>query len=207
MPIASWRRSCVADVYGLFDEYAREYASGERPQASRYLARAGEGADELAGLIDRFLSAVPQLEPDEEARRSVAALLAAERRLAALRERRRLRVEEVVDALMAQLALDPAKRAKVERYYRRLENGVLEPARVSRRVFAVLGELLGPEATWAAPQPAGQMTFSLRAARAEPAAAAPVAAMKPAEPQPETEDEIDRLFGENARIHRFGGTK
>jgi hypothetical protein len=196
MPIASWRRSFVSEVHRLFDEYAREYASGKRPQASRYLARAGEGADELAGLFDRFLSAVPQPAPDEEARARIAALAAAEHPLADLRARKGLRVEEVVDALVARLSLDPAKRAKVERYYRRLENGVLEPARVSRRVFAVLSELLGPEATWGAPQPAPPMRLSLRAARAKPAAAAAPAAFAAMEPEEaEPEDEVDRLFG------------
>jgi hypothetical protein len=192
MPIASWRRSCVPDVYGLFDEYARAYASGERPQASRYLARAGEGAEELAALIDRFLSAVPQPAPDQAARARITALAATERPLANLRARRGLRVDEVVDALVARLALDPTKRAKVERYYRRLESGLLEPARVSRRVFAVLGDVLGPEASWAAPQPVARVTFSLRAARAEPVAAAPLPAVEPVEP--ELEDEVDRLF-------------
>ena len=50
-----------------------------------------------------------------------------------------MRVDEVVDALVERLGLDPAKRANVKSYYQRLEQGFLEPGRVSRRVWAVVG--------------------------------------------------------------------
>ncbi len=54
--IASWRRSSVPEqVAQLFDEYADAYARGERPRAEEYLARAGGQADELAGLLERFV--------------------------------------------------------------------------------------------------------------------------------------------------------
>jgi hypothetical protein len=44
------------DVFTLFDDYAARFARGERPDARAYLARAGEGADELAGLMDAYLA-------------------------------------------------------------------------------------------------------------------------------------------------------
>ncbi len=40
------------DVMVLFDEYAARFARGERPDPREYLRRAGEGAEELASLID-----------------------------------------------------------------------------------------------------------------------------------------------------------
>ena len=49
----------MPELFELFDEYASAYARGERPQAREYLERAGPQADELAGLIDRFLVSTP----------------------------------------------------------------------------------------------------------------------------------------------------
>jgi hypothetical protein len=46
----------VADlVLQLFEEYVDRYAGGERPDLRAYLERSGEGRDELAGLVSRFL--------------------------------------------------------------------------------------------------------------------------------------------------------
>ena len=49
----------------LFGEYAEAYARGERPETGEFLARAGGEADELAGLIDRFLAVAPAPTPDD----------------------------------------------------------------------------------------------------------------------------------------------
>src|SRR5687768_11797508 len=130
------------EVYGLFDDYAARFARGERPDARSYLARAGEGADELAALIDRYLESAPAPAPDEDARAVAADWIAGEPPLLALRTRRGLRRDEVVDALMSALRLSPAKREKLKRYYHRLEGGLLEPARVNRRVFEALADTL-----------------------------------------------------------------
>ena len=43
-------------------------------------------------------------------------------------------------AVMGSLGLDPAKRKKVARYYHQLETGLLDPRRVSGRVFEALGD-------------------------------------------------------------------
>src|SRR5262245_42100279 len=185
-----WRRSSVADVVALFEEYAAAYARGDRPRAAEYLNRAGPAADELAKLIDGWLRAVPVPEPDEETTALAEAWTAGQPPLVELRSRRGVRVDDVVDAIVASLSLDPAKRPKVKRYYQRLEQGLLDPARVSRRVMAVVKGLVGERTaealSWRAPdlrvEPA---YYRVGAEMATPLARAS---------EPEPEDEIDRLF-------------
>jgi hypothetical protein len=179
-------------VNKLFAQYADAYARGERPRADEYLARAGEGADELAGLLEGFLRAAPVGEPDEEAVTALETLLAGgEPPLIALRASRGVRVDAVVDALVERLSLDPAKRAKVKRYYQQLEGGLLDAGRVNRRVWAVLSDLVGREvwqhAGWQPPRAA--LPDAYYRAGEVPAIPAPPAQMGEAE-----RDEIDRLF-------------
>src|SRR5207342_2967392 len=120
--IASWRRSSVPELVAqLFAEYADAYARGERPRAEEYLERAGEQADELASLLERFVQATPAREPDAETLALTGTWLTGEPPLVSLRASQGLRVDEVVDALVEKLGLDPAKRAKVKRYYQRLD--------------------------------------------------------------------------------------
>lgn len=180
-------------VFELFDEYAARWARGERPDAREYLERAGEGEGELAVLIDRFLAAAPPPPPGEEARALVEAWAAGESPLLALRVRRGLKRDAVVDRLVSTLGLDPAKRAKVKRYYHELESGLLEPGGVDRRVWDVLaaalraraGDLIG----WRPPPVAARAAF-LRAE--EPAAFTP--SRVPSTEDHEEPDEIDLLF-------------
>ena len=178
-------------VAQLFAEYADAYARGERPRAEEYLARAGGQADELAGLLERFVQATPAREPDADALALTEAWLTGEPPLVGLRASQGVRVDEVVDALVERLGLDPTKRAKVKLYYQRLEGGLLEPSRVSRRVWDVLAAFVGPGsdelAAWHV-RPAAVEGVYLRAA--EPAAAPP----QTAEPDAEAPDEIDLLF-------------
>jgi hypothetical protein len=190
--IASWRRSSVPELVAqLFAEYADAYARGERPRAEEYLARAGGQADELAGLLERFVHATPAREPDAATIALTEAWLTGEPPLVGLRASQGVRVDEVIDALVERLGLDPAKRAKVKRYYQRLEGGLLEPSRVSQKVWDVLTGLVGPHSEELAAchvRPAAAEAVYLRAA--EPAAAPP----QMAEPGGETSDEIDLLF-------------
>jgi hypothetical protein len=145
-------------VPDLFAEYADAYARGERPRADEYLARVGEQADELAGLIERFVRAAPVREPDLQTLALTEASLTGEPPLVTLRASRGVRVDEVVDELVERLALERGKRAKVKRYYQRLEGGLLEPSRVSRKVWEVLTSLVGARseelASWR-PRPVG----------------------------------------------------
>ncbi len=180
------------EVFRLFDEYAARFARGERPDAREYLARAGEGADELAALIDRYLESAPAPAADADARALSQAWLEGEPPLLALRTQRGLKREAVVDALVGRLGLDPAKRKKVERYYHRLETGLLDPARVSGRVFEVLAETLRASLAdvrgWR-PRPVAPEGVYLRAAAPAPSAAPPAVG-----DEPEERDEIDALF-------------
>ena len=180
----------MLDVVALFEEYAAAYSRGDRPRVQEYLERAGPAADELAKLIDGWLRAVPVPEPDDETTALVDAWTTGQPPLVQLRSRRGVRVDDVVDAIVTALALDPAKRAKVKRYYPRLEQGLLDPARVSRKVMAVVKGLVGERTTealvWQAPELRVEPAYYR--AGAKMTVAADMAA------EAESEDEIDRLF-------------
>lgn len=186
----------MADVLDLFEEYAAAYARGEQPRASEFLARAGGDADELGRLLDGFLRRVPAPEPDEEALAATTVLLSHDPPLVALRNSRGIRVDQVVDALVTDLALDPGKRSKVKRLYQRLENGLLDLEAVSEKVWKVVNAVLGSHARDAARWSAGTVGAAeptyFRAAAPAPASAAPL--FRPAAER-EQPDEIDRLFG------------
>ena len=179
----------------LFDDYAARFARGERPDARAYLARAGEGADELARLIEVYLERAPSPAPDEESVALTRAWVEGHPPLLALRTRRGVTRDKVVDALMSRLGLDPGKRDKVKRYYHQLENGLLEPRRVDRSVWEVLAETLKARASELAAQRVrplridASMAYFRVSEAAAPAMAAPMASGPPPE-----EDEIDRLF-------------
>jgi hypothetical protein len=190
--IANWRRSSVSEqVADLFAEYADAYTRGEHPRAEEYLARAGGQADEFARLLERFVRAAPAREPDAATLALTEAALLGEPPLVTLRASQGIRVDDVVDALVEQLEVDESKRAKLKSYYQRLEGGLLDPAAVNRRVWAVLKNMLGPRSEelgrWE-PRPATLGGVYMRAG--EPAAAPPPLARR----QREEPDEIDRLF-------------
>jgi hypothetical protein len=191
--IASWRRSSVSElVADLFAEYADAYARGEHPRAEEYLARAGGQADELARLLERFVRAAQGREPDAATLALTEAALTGEPPLVTLRASQGIRVDDVVDALVERLNVDKSKRAKLKSYYQRLEGGRLEPAGVSRRVWEVLKNVLGPRSEdlgrWE-PRTAVAGAVYMRAAES---AAAPRRSL--ARRTREELDEIDRLF-------------
>jgi hypothetical protein len=190
----SWPRSCVAErVDELFGEYASAYASGERPQAREFLARAGGQVEELASLIDAFLARAPAPAPDEQAVELFEAWQAGESPLLRLRTARGLTRDAVVGALVRTLGLDIKKREKVKRYYHELESGLLEPEHVDRRVWDVLAETLGARVAdlgaWR-PRRSDFPTAAAFARASQPMMAAMRATESPEEPQ----DEVDRLF-------------
>jgi hypothetical protein len=192
-----WRRSSVAEaVAELFDDFARRFSAGERPEVGEYLDRAGEEAGELATLIDIFLQASLPPEPAEDTVAMMEAWAAGEPPLLALRTSRGLRRADVVAALMKLLRLDPGNEIKVGRYYHRLETGLLDPSQVDRRVFEALGEALSARVTdlltWRPPAPEGEPVMYRLRPEAMMEMAAPAA---PPVHSPEEPDEIDRLFG------------
>jgi hypothetical protein len=179
-------------VKELFGEYASAYARGERPQAREFLARAGGQVDELAALIDAFLARAPAPAADEQAVELFEAWQAGESPLLRLRTARGMTRDAVVAVLVRTLRLDPRKEGKVERYYRELETGSLDPEQVDRRVWAALAETLGArvgDLFGRRPRPpeVPAVAFS-RSSRPM------MAAMAAPEPSQEPEDEIDRLF-------------
>jgi hypothetical protein len=118
-------------------------------------------------------------------------MLAEDPPLLSLRVGQGLRVDDVVAALVDRLELEPGKSAKVKRYYQRLEGGLLDPRRLSKRLRVVLADILGASAeaavAWTAPQATAGATFLRRADYVkQPASEAPAAA--------EPGDEIDQLF-------------
>jgi hypothetical protein len=178
-------------VADLFAEYADAYARGEHPRAEDYLARAGGQADELAQLLERFVRAAPAREADAATLALTEAAFTGEPPLVTLRASQGIRVDDVVDELVERLELDKSKRAKLKGYYQRLEGGLLEPARVSHRVWDVLKNVIGPRSEelgrWE-PRTAAAGAVYMRAG--EPAAAPRLSAHR----KREEPDEIDRLF-------------
>lgn len=173
----------------LFAEYADAYVRGERPSSADYLVRAGEEADALAGLIDRFVASAPASRPDAAALILMEAWLSGESPLLALRSRRGLKRDQVVDGLIERFGLDRGKREKVRRYYHELESGFLRP---SRRLVEGLEEILGTPVS----DLIALKSQALHAAPAYYRAGAMISADSVAAPAsaPEPEDEIDRLF-------------
>lgn len=181
-------------LFELFDEYAAAYSRGKRPSADDFLDRAGPEREELAALLAEYLRRAPVHSPSAEDQRHLELLLAQEPPLLALRTERGLRREEVVESLADRLGVAPELHEKLRLRYHELETGQLEPARVDRRVWEALAELLkvraGELAAWARPgRPlAAGLVFQRSAEPAAPLSHA--ATEEPSEP-----DDVDRLFG------------
>src|SRR4051794_34075837 len=144
----------MADVAQLFDQWAAALARGEQPDPLEFIGRAGPAADELRAMMERFLRARPRADPDPEAVAAARAWIAGDAPLVDLRARRGVRVDEVVDAVVAEFALPPDKRPTVKRYYHQLESGALDPTRASRALLDLLTRVLGaPAASVAAWRP------------------------------------------------------
>jgi hypothetical protein len=126
----------------LFDEYAVRYARGEAPDPVPYLDRAGDQAEVLGKMLDRFLQWAPVPAADELMVTLMQAWLENESPLRELRVQRGMRVDEVVDQFSTDLELEPEHRGKLRRYFQRLERGALDVRRVDARVFESLARSL-----------------------------------------------------------------
>lgn len=184
-------------VFELFDEFAAAWARGERPSLDDYLEQAGPEAELLARLVDEYVSRAPAPPPRTDAVELLDAFLEREPGLLTLRRRRGLRVDEVVDALAKVLTVKD--RAKLKARYQQLEGGLLDPRRVSERLWDALAGAVDPSAReaarWGRPAPTAAPAFrvkqeplfeSLAVQRTEPLRQA-------ADPEPA--DEVDQLFG------------
>jgi hypothetical protein len=185
----------VSALDTLFDEFAAAHARGESPDVRDYLARAGDDAEELGRLIDRYLQAVPAQPPDQETIVLMQARLEHTDALVAARVRLGLRRRELSDRLRESLGLGEALGDRVEAAYSELERGQLDPGRVDGRVWDALRKVLGLDALRLA-RSAGPAAASVPFYRLPdvPAAAAASPAQLDAREEP-VRDEVDRLFG------------
>lgn len=178
----------------LFAQYRAAFERGEHPDPRPYLERAGDEEDDLRTMIDAFLVRADVPSPPPEMVAVFEAWLRNEPPLLELRRQRRRTRDEVVDALVATLGIDRAKRAKVAEYYHRLEAGLLDLRRIDERVFSALADALGRHPTGptvARLRPAGASAYFRSVEPGTPAGALPPLP----EVTPEAErDEVDELF-------------
>ena len=130
-----------AELDTLLDELARRHARGEPLDVEGTLRRAGDRADELAPLIEAFLARAPRRDPSVDALRFVRSL--DEPPMLRARVAKALKVDDVVDAIVAECDVRPEWRPKVRRYYQQLEGGVLDPSRVATSVWDAITGILG----------------------------------------------------------------
>lgn len=180
----------MVELDTLLDELARRHARGEPLDVEGTLARAGDRADELAPLIEAFLARAPRREPTAESLAFVRSL--DEPPLLRARVAKSLKVDDVVDVIVADCELDPEARPKVRRYYQQLEGGMLDPTHVAETVWAAITRVLG-------------RSRALLSAPSGPAAAAPMyradalfvldeQLVPRAAPEPSQSDMVDALF-------------
>jgi hypothetical protein len=183
----------MVELDTLLDELARRHARGEPLDVEGTLARAGDRADELAPLIEAFLARAPRREPTAESLAFVRSL--DEPPLLRARVAKSLRVDDVVDVIVADCELDPEARPKVRRYYQQLEGGVLDPAPVAASVWDAISALLGRSRESLTAPHAGTVSSAspmYRADRLFEPGDMPALAERLVEPEPP--DEVDALF-------------
>jgi hypothetical protein len=181
---------------GLLDELARRHAAGAPLDLPELLDRAGPDSERFGRLADRFLAAAPRRDPSAEALERVRLL--DDPPLLRARLARRLKVDDVVVAILRACGLREETKDKVRVCYQMLEGGTLDPAGVREPVWSALAEVLGrPARALAAgfappalPPPAAA-TFL----RADAPAADMPAPLPPPVVASDPPDEVDRLFG------------
>lgn len=181
-----------ADLDTLLDELARRHARGEPLDVEGTLRRAGNRADELAPLIEAFLARAPRRGATPQSLAFVRSL--DDPPLVRARVAKAIRVDDVVDAIVAGCELDPVARPKVRRYYQQLEGGVLDPTRVAASVWDAITALLGRSRALLSappgPAPAAEPMY-----RADASFALQERLVVPSAPEPPTPpDEVDVLF-------------
>ena len=132
----------------VLSEFIDAWNAGRRPSVREYLARLPDGPDrdELADQITSWLEIAPApvypaVGPFRDRRR--AGRRPAPRRRPCAACDAGLSTPEVAARLVERLALDSSDVGRTTGYLERLENGGLDPTRVSRRLLDALGGLLG----------------------------------------------------------------
>ncbi len=141
----------------ILSEFVDAWNAGRRPDVDEHIARAPESERaELAEDLLSFLAFAPTPEYGDAELRAireepivVEALAAAGERggllpalLPRLRDRRSLTTAQLASELLGALGIASDRAAKAAAYLERLEDGELEPARISRRVFDALARVL-----------------------------------------------------------------
>jgi transcriptional regulator with XRE-family HTH domain len=205
----------------LLSEFIDDWNAGRRPSVRDVLRRVpdGDARTKLAGDIEAWLELAPTPDLDARARAAVRADPVVQRVLAAvgedaglwpqvlpdLRSRARLSVAELAARLVERFGLAAADEDRTAAYLARMERGELDATRVSRRLLAALGELLGTSPATLAdagafgrglrPVSAGGTLFR-RDGAADPSIADDLALLTRAalDPAPPSLDDVDRLF-------------
>ena len=140
----------------VLSEFIDAWNAGRRPDVDDYIPRVpDEEQEELANELLTFLSLAPTPEYSDAALAEIRAepeiagslAVAAERGgllprlLGQLRERFGMTTEDVAGRLVGELGLAADRQPKTAGYLAQLEDGNLEPTRVSRRVFDALGKV------------------------------------------------------------------
>lgn len=196
----------MTSIDALFEELVARWARAEPLDVDGLLERAGAQADELARLIDTFFERAPRRAPSPEAREAVTALAARlenEPPLVSARVAARQRVRDLTQALIAGCGLPVDAEGLVRSYYQRLEGGLLDPAGVSDRVWAVLDKVIGLKARALAqagfsrsqgPQAAATPVFQRLATTADRSVSEAAGRSVRPEPPDEIRREVERLF-------------
>ena len=179
-----------AELETLLDDLARRHARGEPLDVEGTLRQAGDRADELAPLIEAFLARAPRREPTVEALAFVRSL--DEPPMVRARVARRLKVDDVVDAIVTACGLRAESRAKVRRYYQQLEGGVLDPAPVAESVWDAIAGLLGRSRAALSAPPVGAPAETPMYRADVLFDASTLVSLSAEEPEPP--DEVDALF-------------
>ncbi|HSD81208.1 MAG TPA: hypothetical protein VLB47_11115 [Solirubrobacteraceae bacterium] len=149
----------MSTIEKVLSDFIDAWNAGRRPRVLDYLARVPEGSerDELADQLTTWLEVAPTPDYDAPARARIRAEPAVRRVLEAagddaglwpdviprLRARAGLSIRELAARLVERLKLGGGDEERAADYLQRLEQGELEPSRVSRRLLDALGELLG----------------------------------------------------------------
>ena len=186
------------DLEMLFEELAVRHARGEPLDVEGTLRRAGNRADELARLIDAFLARAPRREPTPRALAFVRSL--DDPPMVRARVAKALKVDDVVDAILTECALDAEARPKVRRYYQQLEGGILDPNRVAAACGTRSPASSAGRAPCSRPCP-GRRPRPLRCTAEREGSSCTSGSTpsrrrrpSPSQPQPDPHDEVDALF-------------
>jgi transcriptional regulator with XRE-family HTH domain len=147
----------MVSIDRVLSEFIDDWNAGRRPQVDDYLERVPESKRaDLADQLMTWLEVAPTPAYDDAGRAAVAGEPAVRESIDAmardaglwpellprLRGRASLSVRELASKLGAAIGLGTGAEEKTERYLGRLEEGSLDPARVSRKVIEELGKIL-----------------------------------------------------------------